>query len=192
MKKLIYAALASAIVLLSCESNENDPGIRQLADESTLVVSHYKRDMTGVGPMLGLIIQKGESIGTNDWQFFYDNIEGFDYEWGYVYKLQVAYEEIPNPPADGSSIKTKLVKVISKEKVSDHATFKIRLAYDDGGYFTFVSGDLSSGLRMSDEVSLDCGSLCAQLAAHLAAKRPLIGEFVHEANGIRLVELKVQ
>ena len=50
------------------------------------------------------------------WSLFYSQIEGFDYEEGYEYVLQVEKEKIENPPADGSSIRYKLVKVVSKKK----------------------------------------------------------------------------
>ena len=46
---------------------------------------------------------------------FYDQIEGFDYKEGHTYKLEVNVSKIENPPADGSSLKYKLVKLIYKE-----------------------------------------------------------------------------
>ncbi len=49
-----------------------------------------------------------------NWLNFYDQIEGFTYEPGYDYELQVMTSNIPNPPMDASSIKYELVKVISK------------------------------------------------------------------------------
>lgn len=47
---------------------------------------------------------------------WYSGIEGFTYQAGYTYELQVREEKIANPPADGSSIRWTLVKVISKIK----------------------------------------------------------------------------
>lgn len=61
-------------------------------------------------------IQRGDVLGTN-WEFFYDSIEGFDtqYETGFIYQIEVEVTEIENPPQDASSLKYKLIKVISKE-----------------------------------------------------------------------------
>lgn len=54
---------------------------------------------------------------TEDFTNFYTNINGFDYEPGYEYVLKVNAEDIPNPPADGSSVKYTLVEQVSKSKV---------------------------------------------------------------------------
>ena len=50
----------------------------------------------------------------DDWTLLYHGIKGFKYEKGYVYKLRVREEIIPNPPADGSSREWVLVDVLEK------------------------------------------------------------------------------
>ena len=54
--------------------------------------------------------------GEDSWQLFYDEIEGFTYEEGYAYELEVAIEKVTNPPADGSSLKYSLKNIIKKER----------------------------------------------------------------------------
>jgi heat shock protein HslJ len=63
-----------------------------------------------------LQIQKGKSIEKGKWQNFYANIEGFDFELGYIFKLAVKEEKIDpaKVPADGSSVKYTLVEVLEK------------------------------------------------------------------------------
>ena len=51
-----------------------------------------------------------------DWQYFYDQIEGFDYQPGYEYTLMVEKVDVANPPADGSSIRYVLVEEVSKQE----------------------------------------------------------------------------
>ncbi len=72
-----------------------------------------------IGEMEGtcLLVQEGNMIGTENWEYFYfmDSIEGFNYEPGFVYALEVKKTEIENPPADVSSTKYELVRIISKE-----------------------------------------------------------------------------
>lgn len=46
----------------------------------------------------------------------YDSIEGFEYEQGYEYVIEVKIEHKENPPADGSNLKYSLIRVISKTK----------------------------------------------------------------------------
>jgi len=54
--------------------------------------------------------------GEDSWQLFYDTIEGFTYEEGHAYELEVDIEKVANPPADGSNLKYSLKKVIKKER----------------------------------------------------------------------------
>jgi len=73
--------------------------------------------------------------GEDSWQLFYGEIEGFTYEEGYTYELEVDVEKVENPPADGSSLKYSLKKVIKKErdlamKEELSATNKLILAQD--------------------------------------------------------------
>ena len=48
------------------------------------------------------------------WEYFFDTIEGFSYEPGYVYRIRVAVRVIASPPADGSSRAFRLLAVLSK------------------------------------------------------------------------------
>jgi len=70
----------------------------------------------GVAPMQCLLVQENDSLIDDAWTFFYTNIEGFDYEPGYVYKLKIKKEHLDPKlvPADASSIKYSLIEIISK------------------------------------------------------------------------------
>ena len=50
-----------------------------------------------------------------EWQLFYDEIEGFEWEPGYEYELLVNVYQVENPPAGGSSLRYELVEVVSKD-----------------------------------------------------------------------------
>lgn len=56
---------------------------------------------------------------TNDqaeWENFFGQIEGFNFEAGYEYQLIVKEEKVENPPADAASVKYKLIREVSKVK----------------------------------------------------------------------------
>lgn len=78
-----------------------------------LTVASQQGDCIGVAPMKCLYVKKD---GQTEWEFFYNNIEGFNYEPGYEYMLEVKVDSVPNPAADQSSLKYTLVKEISKEQ----------------------------------------------------------------------------
>lgn len=60
-----------------------------------------------------------------EWQLYYDQIEGFTYEPGFEYELQVREEPIENPPADGSSRKLILIAVVNRTPVGNGAAANI-------------------------------------------------------------------
>ncbi|GGZ85295.1 hypothetical protein GCM10007028_24380 [Algibacter mikhailovii] len=63
-------------------------------------------------------LQVKESPDDKNWSNFYSQIEGFDYEPGYLYTIEVRIEDIPEDQivADGSSIKYILKTVIAKKQ----------------------------------------------------------------------------
>jgi len=49
------------------------------------------------------------------WKNFYDPIEGFEYEEGFLYRIEVERSHVPKPLADASSYEYRLLRIISKE-----------------------------------------------------------------------------
>ncbi|MGL5336918.1 MAG: DUF4377 domain-containing protein [Enterovibrio sp.] len=58
-------------------------------------------------------------VATEPWQYFYQEIEGFTFEPGFSYQIEVSKTKVENPPADGSSLRYKLVRVIDKQKTAE-------------------------------------------------------------------------
>ena len=65
----------------------------------------------GVAPQQCLLYKESPA---DEYTYLYDGIEGFEYEAGFTYELVITEESVDDPPADGSSIKRKLVEVVSK------------------------------------------------------------------------------
>ncbi len=70
----------------------------------------------GVGKMQCLQVQKGETLNWKNWTNLHTQIEGFEFEPGYIYKLIVREEKLKTTdiPADASSIRLSQVKVLEK------------------------------------------------------------------------------
>lgn len=90
-------------------------GLSGFAQETIkLKVKENKVPCVGVAPMECLQVKEGS---TKDWTYFYDSIEGFEYEPGFTYKLKVEKtNKSDNLPADASAYNYKLKKVLSKKK----------------------------------------------------------------------------
>lgn len=80
-------------------------------------VKGIKVNCTGAGSMKCMQVQKNDIIEPGEWQNFYSEIEGFQFQNGNLCKLLVAEEKLDKSqvPADGSAIKYKLVEVVEKK-----------------------------------------------------------------------------
>lgn len=85
-------------------------------ETKTLFVHESQVDCEGVQPMKCMQVRESED---DEWTYFYERIIGFEYEEGYRYELRVEVEHLPNPPADKSSLRYRLVEVVSKEKAEE-------------------------------------------------------------------------
>ncbi|WP_268033838.1 DUF4377 domain-containing protein [Algoriphagus sp. PAP.12] len=109
MKSLIAILFVALLGIFSCEPVEQ---------EQTEIwwINSAKVECVGVGPMQCLQIQKNQDIDPTKWQMFYDKIEGFDYQPGNIYQIEVKVGDKEEPiPADASSKTYKLLKVMSEE-----------------------------------------------------------------------------
>jgi hypothetical protein len=104
IKKLPVVLLALAS-LSACKNLTAASGGEILYIDSKIV------DCVGVAPRKCLLTRTDENA---DWLFFYDQIEGFEYEAGYRYKLRIVITPVDNPPADASSLHYKLIEVLEK------------------------------------------------------------------------------
>ncbi len=84
------------------------------AGDKILEVAPTKVDCVGAFPMKCLQVRE---VG-GQWQTFYAPIEGFNFEEGSRYRLQVNVSHVANPPADGSSLRYQLVRVLDKMPVT--------------------------------------------------------------------------
>jgi heat shock protein HslJ len=85
----------------------------KITTQKNIWVAAHKAECQGVSQNQCFLIKDEKS---KDWELFYDAIKGFKWEKGFEYQLLVEETKIDNPPADGSSIQWKLIKIINKQK----------------------------------------------------------------------------
>ena len=83
-------------------------------EEISLYVGPQRVPCEGEGPQECYQVKETPD---GEWQLFYDEIEGFEWEPGYEYELRVNVYQVENPPAGGSSLRYELVEVVSKTPV---------------------------------------------------------------------------
>lgn len=116
MTSLLRAA--SAAVLIGLASCAGDISVSD-GTEKTLFVAAERKPCTGVAPMECLQVREAAD---RPWQYFYSEIEGFTHEPGYTYELRVLEQKVAAPPADGSSLHWRLLRVVSKRPASGAST----------------------------------------------------------------------
>lgn len=112
--KIIFAGLILGFII-SCGTTKSEN--QDNMETETLWMNSTKVDCMGVGPMTCYQIQRGDYILFGAWEYFYDKIEGFEYEPGYIYRLKVAVENLDpsTVPADASTKRYKLIEILKKE-----------------------------------------------------------------------------
>ena len=80
-----------------------------------IIIADHQVDCVGVVPQ-SCLLTKPAGQANSDWEYRYSGIEGFDYEPNYQYTLLIKNMTVSNPPADASSVHSKLIQVIEKRK----------------------------------------------------------------------------
>lgn len=98
-------------------------------------INSAKVDCMGVGPMTCFQIQKNKEIESGKWELFYEDIEGFQYQPGFVYQVKVNISQKSNPtPADASTLSFRLVEVLQKKTDSSLSLTNIWKILHVGGF----------------------------------------------------------
>ena len=105
----IGLALALVLILSACSE------IPYMNDQKQIYVGPILVECEGTAPQLCMLVKENVN---EPYTLFYDQIEGFTHEPGYVYTLYVALEPIDDPPADGPSVRTVHLQTPNKQSVS--------------------------------------------------------------------------
>jgi hypothetical protein len=92
----------TGVALVACSSG---------TDTTRLWIGPELVECEGVAPMM--CMQVAESAD-GEYEYFYDEIAGFDYQEGTSYVIDVEITEIEDPPADASSLQYTLVEIVEE------------------------------------------------------------------------------
>ncbi|ABI89463.1 hypothetical protein CH72_3943 [Burkholderia ambifaria AMMD] len=113
--------IAGSTLLAGCQTNAaaTDPRAARPTDgrpvTRTVYVAPQAARCTGVAPMDCLQVR---SSPAEPWSLWYAGIEGFAYQPGYQYVLEVDEYRVAQPPADASSIRWVLKRVVERRQVN--------------------------------------------------------------------------
>ncbi len=154
---------------------------------SDLYLNHYKSECGSFE--LALCVQSKVNV-SDDWSFFYDNIEGFEYEWGFTYKIKVIIEDIENPPQDSSSVKYTLLEVIEKIKEPTTSLFDISVSRATG----LLVKESENIYKIYNDKEIEClDSSCETIDSLIAQDMAILLEFKHQVDTeapLELIQIK--
>ncbi|MFJ1208926.1 DUF4377 domain-containing protein [Burkholderia pyrrocinia] len=115
------AVIAGSTLLAGCQtdaaataSNTGRPADSRPVTKTVYVAPQSAR-CTGVAPMECLQVRSSPG---EPWSLWYAGIEGFAYQPGYLYTLEVDEYRVAQPPADGSSIRWVLKRVVERRQAN--------------------------------------------------------------------------
>lgn len=117
-----FAAAALVLGLAGCASTPSTEATQDAAEPASatlppegrvriLQVAGQRVPCTGVAPMLCLQVRSTPGAA---WEAHYFEIEGFNWQVGVEYVIRVRELPVPNPPADGSSVRWVLEEVLER------------------------------------------------------------------------------
>jgi heat shock protein HslJ len=120
-----YALVVVAMVLAACggleQNSERNAAAGNIAESAgqpvvqpvqvSMIIGPQLVDCVGEGPQQCMQVKFNPD---EEWQFFYNQIEGFDFQPGYRYTLLVEQLDVQNPPTGGSSLRYVLLDVLEK------------------------------------------------------------------------------
>lgn len=124
-KSFLLFSILPLLFFTSCASkNSTDTNQTMNKDiEKQIIIIGPEMVTCDAGVMKKQCLQVKWKEDQEDWELFYNNIIGFEYETGYIYKLLVEVKQIKNPPADASSLAYRLIKELDKKELqSDNLT----------------------------------------------------------------------
>lgn len=117
--KLSVPIAALALFLAACGRGPLDEGGQLL----TLDIAEATVPCVGVGPGTCMLVRAHPDSA---FEYMYESIDGFAYEAGFRYRVNVRRTSVANPPADGSAYRYSLARVVSRER-SPHFELLARL-----------------------------------------------------------------
>ena len=108
MPRFLMAGIALVPLLLGlcAPSGSTDPEV------VTLEIDAHTVPCMGEAPQRCLRVR---SEPTEEWTNFFSSIEGFVHEDGYRYLVQIERRVRPDPPADGSRFRYRLIRILRKQ-----------------------------------------------------------------------------
>lgn len=154
----ILALMVVVLAVSACSPDQPGPGPQLTltcdATGDTLCIAPFRAPCHG--PFAGLCYRLVTSTSTET-SLMYDSIEGFEYQWGHSYQIDVHAVSIPNPPEDSTGRRVILDRIVSDTTVAPGTHFTVQPWPDH------IRGTAGTDLALVGEPLLCVGDTCDAL-----------------------------
>ena len=133
MKTKLFLFLFSILALTGCLDDDTPEDKVETINVTISAITYIDSPVTTNYPIEGMRAKVGSDA---DYEFMtFNEIEGFTFEPGYAYELQVEQTTLGNPPADASRYTYKLLDERSKQPVECmRETVRLYVSAETGNY----------------------------------------------------------
>lgn len=115
----------------------------------------------------------------SDAEFFYDTIEGFDYQWGYDYELLVSVSSLSSPMSDASNLHYELIDIIAQSEYKHKQSFDYVARYGNESIVKVAEGEY----HLAGNQSMVCDpASCASIDSALAQDQSVLLDIQYGAQ----------
>jgi heat shock protein HslJ len=170
MKLKVLVVLSVVFVFFSCSKSPK---------KTTWLVSGIMVDCTGETPQACLQVKEE---GQKEWTVFKDQIEGFDYEEGFYYKIKIETVEVENASDDGSLLKYTLREILEKSKIP--------LNLDDGSWLvTRIKETKSFGRNPFIKIDLSQNVINGNTSCNRFTAKIAVSDHTVDISGLSSTEM---
>ena len=133
MKTKLFLSLFAFLALTGCLDDDTPEDKVETVNVAISAMTYIDSPVMTNYPIEGMRAKVGNDA---DYQFLhFEEIEGFTFEPGYAYELQVERTTLANPPADASRYTYKLLDELSKQPVEcTRETVRLYVSAETGNY----------------------------------------------------------
>jgi len=187
--KLLPLLISSSLTLAACEGIPI--GEVDNTHNETMIINNHKVECKLYNEANATLCLQAKIKDQGDWFLLKENeIQGFNYSWGYDYELEVEVEDLINPPEDSPAEKYTYKKEIQKSLVSTIKAFEISISHSPTtNYIKEVSGK-DNTYKIFDEKDIICSpDICAELNQLTTDNKAILMELKHQAPASKPLDL---
>lgn len=163
-------------LLAGCSSGGGSSQLVLEDGERVFEINHYRYACQGEGTFMCLLEKQA---GREDWYFLYGGVIGFDYQWGYTYKLLVEERPVEEPLADGPSVEYHLKQVLTAHEASASEEFEVSILKAHH----LLQKQSPGNYLLGWEKAFTCyGELCDSVDAIMAQEMSMLAVFTHRED----------